>query len=614
VTSPGTQPEPQTEWVPADDRVIGRAFRWSLVAIALIAGAVALAVWWQRRAPEPEVVTDAPIVAPRMQARTAQAPDLRFTDITELAGMRFVHDNGARGDKLLPETMGPGCAFLDHDGDGDADVLLVNGRPWPDDAARAGERPTPALYRNDGGGRFTEVTREAGLDVSLYGMGIAAGDYDNDGRVDVFLSGVGRSVLLRNVGGRFVDVTAQAGVGGADDAWSTSCGFADFDNDGDLDLFVCNYVRWSRAIDLEIDYRLTGIGRAYGPPTNFAGAQPCYYRNDGDGTFTECAERIGLHVHNAATGAAVAKALALLPLDYDGDGALDLFLANDTTRNFLYRNKGDGTFTEVGVEAGVAFDPNGMATGAMGIDGACYRNDRTLGIAIGNFATEMTSFFVAQPGARVFSDEAITEGIGPASRAMLTFGLFFFDADLDGRVDLLQANGHLEEEINTVQPSQHYAQPAQLFWNCGPRSSSCFAPVDAARTGDLGKPIVGRGAAYADIDGDGDLDVLLTQVGRRAVLLRNDQQLGNRWLRLKLVGRRCNRDAIAAVVEIDAGGATQRAQVMPTRSYLSQVELVLTFGLGAAARADAVRVRWPGEGEVQELGALDAGAHVIEQR
>jgi len=613
----GGMPDDETlegEPVAGDESTIRKALVVSAILLVVVAAVVAVLVVVAGRRKVEAPVEERPLVLPREQTVAARPPAVEFTDITESAGITFVHENGARGRKLLPETMGPGCAFFDYDGDEDPDLLLVNGMPWPDDADGGGGSPASAkLFRNDGGGRFSDVTGEAGLDAPLYGMGAAVGDYDGDGRIDLFLTAVGENRLLRNVGGRFSDVTAAAGVAGDAREWSASAGFFDADNDGDLDLFVCNYVRWSPEIDFAVDYRLVGIGRAYGPPTNFEGTQPYFYRNNGDGTFTEAAEEVGMHVFNPATGGPVAKSLALLPLDADGDGWIDIIVANDTVRNFLFRNNGDGTFTEYGETSGIAYDGAGAATGAMGIDGAYFRNDRILAIGIGNFATEMSSFYVSEDG-RFYSDEAVTCGIGPVSRQMLSFGLFFFDYDLDGRVDLFQANGHLEEQIHEVQPSQNYRQPCQLFWNCGSDAAGRFVPVDAATTGDLARPVVGRAASFADIDGDGDLDLAVTQVRDRPLLLRNDQDLGNHWIRIRLVGRAPNRDAIGAWVEVDAGGVTQRAQVMPTRSYLAQVEPVLTFGLGAADRADRVRIFWPGTQAPELLEALPADRlHRIER-
>jgi hypothetical protein len=582
--------------------VIARAFRRSLAAVAVIAAAVALAVYLGRGARAPAPVADqAPPEAPRAApAPVREPPALPFTDVTRAAGIDFVHRNGARGQRLLPETMGSGAAFLDYDGDSDQDLLLVSSGSWPDDPAATTGPSTLALYRNDGSGRFEDLTTAAGLDLHGYGMGLAVGDYDGDGRVDVFVTAVGPNRLLRNEGGRFRDVTGEAGVAGAADAWSTGAAFLDYDRDGDLDLFVANYVRWSPEIDLQVDFRLTGIGRAYGPPTAFQGSHPYLYRNEGGGTFRDVSAASGVEVENPATGRPMAKALGVLPVDVDRDGWLDLVIANDTVQNLLLRNRGNGAFEEVGTAWGVAFDRDGAATGAMGIDAGYYRNDEALAVAIGNFANEMTSFYVSQGTPTLLADEAIQAGIGPASRQVLTFGLFLFDADLDGRLDLLQANGHLEAEINQVQPSQRYAQPTQLFWNCGEDCPATYVPVPAERLGDLPRPMVGRGATYADIDGDGDLDVVLTENGGPVRLLRNDQALGNHWLRVKLVGAGANADALGARVELTAGGVTQRRQVMPARSYLSQVELPVTFGLGPTGAVERLQVAWP-DGTVQEV-------------
>jgi enediyne biosynthesis protein E4 len=594
--------EHEDELVPEDDRIIGRAFRISMAVLVGIGVLVAISALLLRR-PEPAAAGAALAVAPPLSALTGGAPPaLPFVDITEAAGIRFVHDNGARGEKLLPETMGGGGGFFDFDNDGHPDLLLVNGTPWPHDArGDLARRASLTLYSNDGSGRFEDVTARVGLTDSFYGMGVAFGDFDGDGFTDVFVTAVGENRLYRNVGGRrLVDVTAEAGVAGGPDSWSTCAAFVDYDNDGLLDLFVCNYVRWSREIDFELDYRLTGVGRAYGPPLNYQGAHSYLYRNNGDGTFSDVSEQAGIQVSNPATGVPVGKALGVAPIDVDGDGAIDLLVANDTVRNFFFHNRGDGTFEEAGELYGVAYDRDGSATGAMGIDAGHHRNDHDLAFAIGNFANEMTSFYVTQGDPTLFADEAITSGIGAASRILLTFGVLLLDVDLDGRLDLLQANGHLEEEIGQVDPSQHYRQPAQLFWNAGPASARTFEAVPPERLGDLARPLVGRGAAFADIDGDGDLDVLLLQTGGPPLLLRNDQQSGNHWLRLKLVGEAGNREAIGAWVELTIDGETQRRQVMPTRGYLSQSELPVTFGLGSAASVESIVVIWP-DGSRQEV-------------
>jgi hypothetical protein len=596
--------------VPEDDAVIGKAFRWSLLFFAVAGAILGLFLLLLRRAPEVEPPKESTYVPPRAAERVADPPAVRFVDVTASAGIAFERFNGAAGEKLLPETMGGGAAFLDADLDGAVDLLLVNGTSWPEQPD--GPRPTQAFYRGDGAGRFQDATQAFGLDFSLQGMGAAQGDLEGDGDPDVFLSAVGGNRLLLNEGGRFADATASAGVGGDGSAWSTAAAFFDADNDGDLDLYVGNYVRWSREIDLAVDYRLLGTDRAYGPPMNFEGTQPFFYRARGDGVFEEVAAELGLYVVNPATGAPAGKALGAVPIDYDVDGWTDLAVANDTVAKFLFHNE-QGSFRECATEVGFAFDSDGRATGAMGIDAADYRNDGSLGIAVGNFANEMTGLYCAEAGQRVFSDDAIVEGIGPASRLVLKFGVLFFDYDLDGRQDFLQANGHLEDQIHKVQASQSYRQPAQLFWNAGAAGRATFVPVASETLGDLVRPLVGRAATVADIDGDGDQDVLLTQAHGAPLLLRNDQDQGHHWLRVRLLGQRANRanrDGIGAWVEVESAGVVQRRAISSARSYLAQVEPVAVFGLGDAPRAEHVRVRWPGGG-TSELADVAAGQTVV---
>jgi hypothetical protein len=474
-----------------------------------------------------------------------------------------------------------------------------------------------ALYHNDGHGHFTDVTKGSGLDVSFYGMGVAIGDYDNDGLPDVFITAVGGNHLFHNDGhGKFHEVTQEAGVGGSTNDWSTCAAFIDYDNDGKLDLFVGNYVQWTAEIDRAKSYILPNIGRAYGPPRNFAGTFPYLYHNDGHGHFTDVSAQAGVQIKDPATGLPMAKSLAVAPVDVDNDGWIDLVVANDTVPNFLFHNQHDGTFKEIGARSGVAYDAYGLVRGAMGIDSARFRNDDTLGIAIGNYANEMNALYVAQRDSLLFADEATQAGVGPASQKLLKFGLFFFDYDLDGRLDVLTANGHLEPEINRVQANQQYRQPAQLFWNLGDSKGTGFVPVPPDKAGtDLFQPIVGRGAAFADIDGDGDLDVVLTQIGGPPLLLRNDQNLHHHWIRLKLVGTKSNRDAIGAWIKVRVGGKTLSRQVMPTRAYLSQSELPVTIGLGNADKVDSVEINWPsGTKQKVENVLIDRPMTITENR
>jgi hypothetical protein len=533
-------------------------------------------------------------------------PDVRFVEITKQAGIDFVHTSGAKGEKLLPETMGSGAAFLDYDMDGDQDLLLLNSCPWS--GATSHPPATQALYRNDGTGRFENVTKDVGLDKTFFGMGVAVGDYDNDGDPDLYITALGGGFLFRNDHGSFTDVTAEANAK-AGDGWPTSAAFFDLENDGDLDLFVCRYVTWTAEIDRAQEFQLagTGKGRAYGPPTAFNGAFCTLLRNDGS-VFTDVSEDSGIRVRTPDLKVPVAKALGVAPFDVDGDGLVDLAVANDTVPNFFFHNLGKGKFEEIGITSGIAFDQSGSARGAMGIDWADFKNDGSLGLAIGNFANEMTALYVTDdPKSLQFSDLANIYGLGAPTQPPLKFGLFFFDYDLDGRMDLLSTNGHLESDIQKVQASETYAQPAQLFWNTGQTGRALYTLVGPYKAGpDLFVPIVGRGSAYADIDGDGDLDVVLTANGGPAKLFRNDGGNRNKWIRLELIGTASNRSAIGAKVRLESGGRVQNRQLFPAKGYLSSVELPLTFGLGAEGRVDSLRVSWP-SGKEDEMKDLSAG-------
>lgn len=595
-----------TESVPVDDAVIGRVFWWSLMVVAGVALVVA-AVWYARR-PGPTAPSGSAerATAPLQSTPAAPAetvPSIPFVDVTRAAGVDFDRVSGADGRKLLPETLGGGGGFVDVDADGDADLVLLDGDAWPDAPSGAARGRGVVVLLNDGRGTFT-LAPETGLESPGQLMGFAAADLDGDGLPELAVTSVDGVRLYRNATTRgkdaqvrFVDITDQSGID--DKGWSTTAMFFDADGDGALDLVVGHYVVWSPEIDLKVDYRLDGVNRAYGPPLGFEGTQLSLWRNDGKGRFTEVSESAGLRVVNASTGVAVAKTLGLLLEDINDDGRLDLFVANDRTANFLFENPGDGHFREIGAAAGVAYDRSGNATGAMGVDSARLRSPRDLAIAVGNFANEPSSLYCGRTDRARFSDDALVEGVGAATRLVLTFGTLFGDFDLDGRPDLAFGNGHLEEQIESIQASQQYRQRGQLFWNAGPTAPRLFVEIPSEKIGDLSKPIVGRALASADIDGDGDLDLLLTQPQGPALLLRNDQAIGHHFVRVRLRGAAPNTDAIGARVECEAGGATQVQWVQPSRSYLSANELPLTFGVGNATQAK-VRIRWP-DGALQEV-------------
>ena len=527
-------------------------------------------------------------------ADTQGDPGFRFTDVTASSGLRFRHNNGAFGGKYLPETLGPGAAFLDFDKDGWQDILLINGADWPGHRTR---RTTMALFRNNRDGTFTDVTAGAGLDVEMYGMGVAVADFNNDGFPDLFVSAVGQSRLFRNNGkGGFTEVTSEAGLGGHV-GFSTSALWFDYDRDGKVDLFVANYVRWSAAQDVFCS--LDGQHKSYCTPEAYRGSTCWLFQNRGDGTFEDVTAKSGIFDSSS-------KSLGVAMLDYDADGWPDLFVANDTQPNKLYRNNHDGKFRDVAIEAGVAFSEDGKARAGMGVDVGDFENSGYPGIAVTNFDDEMIGFYRGSAKG-IYSDLAPTTSVGRISRRSLGFGCFFFDANLDGLLDLLVVNGHIDDTARNIRPDVRYEQPPHLFVNSGLQG---FYDAAQAVGGGFADPKVGRGAAYGDFDNDGDLDVLITTNHGPAALYRNDQTGPKRnWLRLELAGTTSSRDAIGAVVRIYYGNHYSSRVVKSGSSYLSQSELPITFGLGAAQSIDRVVAEWP-SGRRETLTGLKPGRYL----
>jgi len=528
-------------------------------------------------------------------ATSALAQQIHFRDITSQAGIHFTHNNGAFGKKWLPETMGPGCAFIDYDNDGYPDILLVNGQDFP--GHPHGGATTPKLYHNNRNGTFTDVTRQAGLAVPMFGLGVAVGDYDNDGLDDVFITAVGQSHLFHNNGnGTFTDVTKAAGLWGPNE-FSTSAAWVDYDRDGKLDLVVANYVQWSERGDLYCT--MDGTHKSYCTPESYKGTSVRLWHNVG-GKFEDVTEKAGLGDPNS-------KSLGIAILDYNGDGWPDILIANDTQPNKLYLNKKDGTFEERGVAAGIGFSEDGVARAGMGVDVADYDRSGHPSVIITNFANQMASLYHNE-GNGLFVDEAPQSEVGRATLVTLGFGCFFFDFDNDGWPDIFVADGHIEDAVERVQKRVRYAEPSHLFRNLG---GGKFQEVTAQMGPAFAAPRVARGAAYADIDNDGFLDVLVTTNGGPAYLFHNEGGT-NHSLRVKLVGTKSNRDGIGAVVHVTSGSDKQTKMLRSGSSYLSQSELVLTFGLEAHTQADAVEIDWP-SGQIDRLAKVGAGETVTVQ-
>jgi hypothetical protein len=529
------------------------------------------------------------LASPYLLSGTPTALGFRFADVTQRAGIQFQHNSGADGGKLLPETLGSGCAFLDYDADGWQDILLINGMDWP---GHKRQRSTLRLYKNNRNGTFTDVTKAAGLDVEMYGMGVAVGDYNNDGFPDILITCVGQNRLFRNTGkGIFLDVTRASGLS-VRQAFSTSALWFDYDRDGLLDLFVCNYVRWSPEHDVFCS--LDGKHKSFCTPEAYRGDTCWLFHNRGDGTFEDVTATSGIFDSSS-------KSLGVAILDYDQDGWPDLLVANDTQPNKLYKNLRNGKFKDVAVEAGLAFSTEGKARAGMGLDVADFENSGKPGIAITNFDNEMIGLYRAvHPG--TYDDISIAAGVGLASKNTLGFGCAFLDIDLDGSLDLAVANGHIEETVRNIHGNVGYAQPPHLFLN----QAGKFQDVAANVNGAFAEPKVGRGLAYGDFDRDGDLDILLTTNNGPAYLYRNDQLAGNHSIRFHLIGTKSNRDAVGAVVRIFYGGLSQNQMVKTGSSYLSQSELPLTFGVGQRDNIDRVQIEWP-SGVKEEFKNLATG-------
>jgi hypothetical protein len=512
---------------------------------------------------------------------TAAEPNVHFTDVTTTAGIKFHHNAGKTGKKYLPETMGSGVAFFDADGDGWPDILLINSKDW----TPRGHKSLPALYHNNHDGTFTDVTAGSGLDVEMYGMGVAIADYDNDGREDVYITAMEGDRLFHNEGhGKFRDVTASSGIRNAN--FGTSAAWFDYDRDGKVDLFVANYVQWTEKGDIKCSVDAV---RSYCTPESYKGTKSRLFHNLGGGKFEDVTDKAGL-------GEPTSKSLGVTILDYNSDGWPDIFVSNDTQPNKLYRNNRNGTFTEEGMVAGVAFGEDGVARGAMGVDSADYDRSGRPHLLVGNFSNQMLGLYHNE-GTGLFVDEAPSSSVGRASLLTLAFGVFFFDYDLDGYPDIFSANGHIDEEINRVQPKVRYQQPPLLFRNLGQRR---FQNVTASMGTEFNRPIVARGAAYADYDHDGDLDVIISTNNGPAYLFRNDGGNRNHWLNVRLIGTKSNRSAIGAVVRIESASGKQWNMVRSGSSYCSQSDLALTFGVGADTKVTKLQIEWP-SGTKQQL-------------
>ncbi len=512
-----------------------------------------------------------------------------FVDVAKQSGIDFVHYNAATDEKYMVESIGSGGGFLDYDGDGDVDIYLINGSPLPG-SAETSEPPKNALYRNDGEGKFTEVSAAAGVDHVGWGMGMAAADIDNDGDVDLYVTNFGRNVLFRNNGdGTFSDVTDEVGV--AAGGWSTSAAFGDMDGDGFVDLYLCRYVDF-RMDNHKFCGNLAKDLKAYCHPDVYNVEPSILFRNDGDGTFTDVTTEAGVYVDDDG------KSLGVVWGDYDNDGDADIYVANDSMRNFLFQNDGTGNFEDVTLLAGVGYSEDGQTQAGMGTDFADYDGDGWLDVISVHLDFEYNALYRGGPNG-VFTDVSYNSGVAEPSLNFVGFGAFFADYDNDGYIDLFVGNGHIIDNIHLFNSVSTYRERNFMFRNQG---DGVFEEIGLQLGEALAVENVVRGTSAADYDQDGDEDILVNVSGDAPQLLRNDGGNRNAWLALQLVGRESNRSAVGARVTVRAGGRTLIKEVKAGVSFLSQGGLELIFGLGEAAGAENVQIRWP-TGEVLDLGA-----------
>jgi len=528
--------------------------------------------------------------APYTWPGSPTSSQVTFVDVARSAGITFQHDNAASPEKYLIETMGAGCGWIDYDQNGLLDLYLVNGA-----ATRVYSPKQPlrsALYRNNGNGSFTDVTAKTAVGAEgLFGTGVAVGDYDNDGFPDLLVLGYGRCILYHNNGdGTFTDVTAHAGVENSG-RWGSSAAWFDYDNDGRLDLVIANYVDWSPERNFYCGDRGPGM-RSYCHPDDFHGQPPTLYHNNGDGTFTDVSKSSGIGLKGG-------NGLGVVTFDYDNDGWQDVFIANDHMPNFLFHNNRDGTFREVGYLAGVAVSADGVFEAGMGTDAADTHNNGRLDLVVTHLDMQLARLY-QNMGDQTFDDATLRSKIGYATFHMSGFGTRFMDYDNDGMRDLFMANGHVLDNIQRYHADTQYAEPKLMFRNTG---RGIFENVSDRLGTDFQLPRVSRGAAIADFDNDGDLDILINNNGQSPQLLRNDGGNANRWLEILLIGTKSNRDGVGARVKVSAGDLVLYEQRKGGMSYQSAQDPRLHFGLGQYSKVDAIEIIWP-SGAVTKLANL----------